>query len=142
MAKPIDVNIDTPKLFMRCLRIWNAMREQAHPYADPESFGDNEKRLIYVGHISTLADQVGEARNYIGQLTRRLRNMGCIAQLRRGGGKGIGQWVILEEPTIALFTASHEMVVPDRSRWQQRMEQRIKDLATEVESLKAQAHGH
>src|SRR6266540_1826870 len=99
--------IGMPKLFLRCRRLWTAMYEQAKLLSDLE-FGDGEPRLVYTGHITHLADEIGETRPYLGTITRRLRQMGSVQQLDRGGGRGVGRWLILTSPTVEAFNESRE----------------------------------
>jgi hypothetical protein len=132
--------INTSKLYFRCERLWNAMYEAAHPERDPDYFGDADPRMVFTGHVTPLAVSVGENPPYVGQLTRRLRMMGVVRQLARGGGKGIGRWEMVEKPTPELFESTREVVVhTQKARWQLQMEQRVKDLSERVDRL--EGHG-
>jgi hypothetical protein len=50
-----------------------------------------------------VCEDLGLAVPYYTAVTRKLKDMGCIRQLKRGGGSSPSQWELIREPTADLW---------------------------------------
>jgi hypothetical protein len=92
-----------PKLFEHCSTVYEAMKKKAEP-------GRYEGRpaLVYEGFITQLFAEKKLATPYYTQVLRRLKAMGCIHQISRGGGNSPSRWQIIREPDFDTFEKFEE----------------------------------
>jgi len=65
------------------------------------------KLLIYEGFLTTLVTrQLNLSVPYYTSVTNVLKRMGCVRQLRRGGGSAPSQWLLIKEPQEKDFLAT------------------------------------
>lgn len=103
-----DVDVEELKpiatLYDHCVTIFNEMSAQAR---DTEENG-----LVYEGHLTKLFQDCGMAQPMYTSVRQQLMNMGCIFQLRRGGGGAMSKWKILKEPTEEDFREAKSLRKP------------------------------
>jgi hypothetical protein len=87
----------TPAILDHCAVVYKAMAERAE---------QKTEGLVYEGFLTNLFRELGINQPYYTHITRRLKNMDCIRQLRRGGGTAPSVWMLLQEPSLALFDGS------------------------------------
>jgi len=92
-----------PKLFEHCLVVYQQMREQAKGTQIEGRYG-----LVYEGYLTRLFADLNLAMPYYTAVMRRLKAMGCVKQLARGGGSSPSKWEILDEPSYEEFAAWNE----------------------------------
>jgi hypothetical protein len=116
-----------PALYGHCVTAYNAMRAHAQPH---------EAELLYQGALTHLFKEIGFTSPYYSFITRRLTAMGCVRQIRRGGGPYVeSQWLLITEPTIELFheTAESDGVnVRGMHNSSERMEWQYRNLSQRV----------
>jgi hypothetical protein len=92
-----------PVLFDYCLRTYKAMMAEA-TWHDMDGVTQS---VVYEGHFTRLITvDLNLSTPYYTFVTRALKAMGCIRQLRRGGGSTPSQWELIREPTPELFNES------------------------------------
>lgn len=110
-----------------CERAYEFMLEEATYHGEA---------LIYEGFLTHLiTDKVGLSIPYYARIRGLLVDMGCIRQLKRGGGTSPSQWEMITEPTGALF---NQFYTTEPSATQVRnttTERRIKFLERQVSVL-------
>jgi hypothetical protein len=90
-----------PALFEHCQNVYKAMFE----VAEPDDVGD----LIYKGFLTRLiTTQLSLSGPHYTWCMQRLKAMGCVRQLRRGGSTSPSEWMLFTEPTEALFRATED----------------------------------
>lgn len=92
---------------------------------------ENEVTMrVYEGFLTKLFEDLGLSVPYYSKCTTALKQMGCIRQLRRGGGNSPSQWELLKEPTEQAYTTS----VPKRERRTRadQMQSQINDLQLQL----------
>jgi hypothetical protein len=94
-----------PALFRHCVSAYEAMLDAAERvHLDGVTEG-----MVYQGHLTTLfLKGLNLSTPHYTHVTRALKAMGCIEQLRRGGSSGESQWQLLTEPTIEAFNEYNE----------------------------------
>lgn len=95
-----------PALYFHCKNTYKAMFDRAQPNTGLEP---GKTILVYEGMLTQLI--TGELRlsiPYYTMITKKLTAMGCIAQLRRGGGTAPSQWALFREPTQEDFLATDD----------------------------------
>ena len=94
-----------PALFDHCCRVYAAMLAEAHA-VDSEG----QKMVVYEGFLTTLiTGKLNLSVPYYSSVRRALKRMGCIRQLRRGGGSSQSQWELITDPTFELFQSQAEV---------------------------------
>lgn len=116
-----------PALFEQCLEVYEAMAEQA---SMQQAYPDlDEEFLVYQGFLTRLIVQDLHYSNpYYTKVTKRLKSMDCIRQIKRGGSTSPSRWALLQTPTLELF----EKVPSETSG---RVNSREESLAQQVRDL-------
>jgi hypothetical protein len=127
--QPGDLMI-VPALFDHAKTVYEKMRETAK-----QEEVDDTTLLVYEGYLTTLVlKELRLSMPYYTAITRHLVTMGCIEQLRRGGGTTPSRWVLWTPPTIEAWRAS-EGIRPRRGNATTVLQQRVKDLSERVIKL-------
>ena len=93
--------VAVPALYDHCYKVYTAMAEEAVE----EDFRD-ETFLVWTGFASRLLNEkLGIPIPLYGKVLYALKKMGCITQLRRGGGNAPSKWALHEKPTEETFLA-------------------------------------
>lgn len=84
-----------PAMFEHCVRTYREMLSEAHGVGDV---------VVYEGFLTALITQkINLSVPYYGRVKKTLTDMGCIKQLKRGGGTAPSQWELITEPTEEAF---------------------------------------
>lgn len=127
------VEIDkVPMLYEYVQKCYAAMEEEAQ-YEDVETQEGIQNLLVYEGFLTHLVtDTLHLSVPYYTKLTRALKAMGCMSQLRRGGSSTPSKWLLFRKPTLASFTDPKVQEAVNKSATK---DQRTRDLSTRVGSL-------
>jgi hypothetical protein len=82
---------------------------------------------VYEGHLTNLCRDLDVPNPYYTKIMKALKELGCVEQLRRGGGSALSQWIMIEAPTAEAFIDRVERKTAASGRLGQ-LEQRIRDL--------------
>lgn len=116
-----------PALFEHAERVYKQMVAEA-------TQDDELDLLVYEGHLTQLFRKLLLSTPYYTLIKNKLAAMGCIEQIRRGGGNGTSRWVLWKEPELEEWKATDSK----RSRQGNKslmQEQRVKDLTDRVLKL-------
>lgn len=109
-------------LFTHCEQVYKEMVATA----EATEAGD----LIYTGFTTKLFKRLGLSVPYYSQVLTELKRMGCIQQIKRGGGSAPSIWLLIGEPDEKSFES-----LPEISRYalggrkiQVEFDQRIRNL--------------
>lgn len=129
-------------MYDHCVLVYKKMADESTPETIEE--GGVRKATGYVvwtGYTTGLFQELGLATPYYTSAMNALRAMGCVEQLKRGGGAAKSQWRLVREPTEEAYHA-----IKDRKRPRQGsvagLEQQIRDLTQRIERLEETAHEH
>lgn len=86
--------------------IYNLMRANAVE----QVLADQSTALVYEGYYTSLFVEAEMPMPYYTKVTRLLKTMGCIRQLRRGGGAAMSQWEVLDPPNLQDFEVALRLV--------------------------------
>ena len=128
MAKNERVARDPiPALYTQCLEVYEAMADQAEmTQAYPD---DPQELLVYEGFLTRLITQDLHYSNpYYTKVTKRLKGMDSIRQIKRGGSTSPSRWALIQTPTLELFNSVPEMTSNKRASMRENLEQQIRDL--------------
>lgn len=134
MTSGLDITL-TPALFEHACNVYADMEKSAKPVAH-----QGQEILVYEGHLTQLFKGLRLSVPYYTAIKNQLIGMGCIEQMRRGGGSGMSKWVLWKTPTLDEWQAFS----PSKSRRgskQLMMEQRIKALQDRIDKLEEQVEG-
>jgi hypothetical protein len=90
------------------------------------SEGEDGDMVTYEGHLTHLVKALNYSTPYYTKLRKHLMRMGCIQQLRRGGGTAPSVWWLKKEPDEESFKHAVEMLRPG-NRPQDAIAQQLKD---------------
>lgn len=96
---------------------------------------DEVRGRVWTGAMTSVLSDKGISNGAYTPITGGLQMMGCVEQLRRGGGSTSSQWKLLKKPTIALFesAASSKYRTKERHRFEileGQLEAAVKRIAT------------
>jgi hypothetical protein len=94
-----------PSPLLHCEKVYFKMRQDA-----TETYEGEVPMVVWEGFTTRLLKELELAVPYYSTIRTALMKMGCIKQLRRGGGTSPSQWELIKEPTLALW---HEMLEQD-----------------------------
>jgi hypothetical protein len=131
-----------PALYHHCVNTYETMLRKAklvHPdnRNDAQTYDQNnlDSMMVYEGPLTQLiTGDLHLSVPYYTSITRALKRMGCIRQLRRGGGSSESQWELIQEPDIDAFIEAVPKKVVAPSKYDMQAEQ-IKQLTSQVGEL-------
>lgn len=96
---------------------------------------DDETVYIYEGFTTKLFEKLGLSMPHYSAVLQELKRMGCVEQVKRGGGGAKSVWKLLEAPTLERFEEA-----PQRGTWETRKQnaelwQAVRTLRERVETL-------
>lgn len=101
-------------LYGHCLITYQTMLSEASGVVD-----DDNTIIVWEGMLTRLITaQLNLSVPYYTAVTKALKRMGCIRQLKRGGGTAPSQWELLKEPTEELFINAMPKRVPKMDRYE------------------------
>jgi hypothetical protein len=124
-----DITV-VPALYEHAVNVYEHMEAVARP-EEVEGAG---LQVVYEGHLTGLFRQLRLSVPYYTSIKNQLIGMGCIEQLRRGGGSAKSKWVLWKAPTLDDWKAFS----PVRARRGTKttvLEQQIRDLARRMGAL-------
>src|SRR5258706_10934436 len=115
-------------LFTHCEAVYNAMSEKSEVNPDGR---------VYEGFLTKLFDELELSVPYYSQVLTELKRMGCIEQVKRGGGTAMSIWYLLEPPTEDAFKSLPELTrnALGGFKIQRQFDSRIKELERRVNNL-------
>jgi hypothetical protein len=116
-----------PVLYEYCHTVYDAMAEQSEMQVP--TIEDEEEALVYEGFVTHLFKELHFSVPYYTKVMRKLQDMDCIVQVRRGGSTSPSRWILLRAPTYELFQAATESTKkPSRRSRMDTLEQQIRDM--------------
>lgn len=130
----------TSVVFDHCIKVYAEMRAQSLEEVisasdHPDDPGNH--MLVYEGQLTKLFGALGLSTPYYTSVMNHLKSMGCVEQLRRGGGNSPSRWRLLREPDEDAFR-SFESVKRSRTGKTAALEQQVRDLTKQVNELRAE----
>lgn len=122
----------TPVIFDHCVAVYKKMLESATMERLHED--DEEEVLVYEGHLTKLFQILRLSMPYYSQVTKYLKKMNCVTQLRRGGGNAKSKWMLIREPDEETF---HAVINTKSARdgWRAAVDQQMRSLNMRVGRL-------
>lgn len=138
MPLPEAIDFDDtsiPVIFDHCVVVYKAM----YDLAEQREAEDGSSMLVYEGHLTHLLTSLNFSTPFYTGITRELKRMGCIRQLRRGGGNTPSQWLMITEPTREIYrNAPKAVYTANRSKRESQMraiEVSMRDLYRKYEEM-------
>jgi hypothetical protein len=122
------VDAPLPVMYEHCCKAYKAMLAAAHKSGED---------VIYEGFITALFTQeLHLSVPYFSSIRKNLQDMGCIRQLKRGGGSARSIWLLVTEPTEELFVKKFPRPVygPDRRKQQDQQYQQVINRLNKLEA--------
>lgn len=92
-----------PRLYDHCLTVFGAMKKSSSA-----AMIEGKHALIYEGFLTRTFNELGLATPYYTSVMHRLRKMGCVRQLSRGGGNSPSKWELIKDPEWDAFEAAEQ----------------------------------
>lgn len=99
---------------------------------------EGERVLIYEGYLTKLITgaPLKLPIPYYTDIMKVLQGMGCVRQIKRGGGTAMSQWALYKRPDEDNYKLYLSSKTPDRRTSKTALvEQRVNDLAERVSTL-------
>lgn len=87
-----------PAPLLHCERVYERMHQEAKEVRETDV-----PMLVWEGFTTQLLKNLELAVPYYSTIRRALLDMGCVKQLRRGGGTSPSQWELIKPPTMDLW---------------------------------------
>jgi hypothetical protein len=117
-----------PQIYKHCENVYAAMRKTAREVTEGKT-----RMVVWEGHLTRLiGTDLDLPTPYYTAIRGHLLAMGCVRQLRRGGGTATSQWELLKPPTPTLFDEANSKPRPTQDG---PAEQRVRDLLQRVAVL-------
>ena len=137
-------------LYDHCITVFDEMFKEAEPEPAPdlrEGLGapDGEDvvtssgYMIWTGHTTQLFARLGMATPYYTTVMQTLKKMGCVEQVKRGGGNSMSKWRLVRRPEEQFFEAAEKLKKPIQGT-QKALEQQVRDLNNRVLTLEDRMH--
>jgi hypothetical protein len=94
-APPTDIK---PSPLLHCENVYMKMRNDASEFHEGDSH-----MIVWEGFLTRLVKDLKLSVPYYSTIRTALMSMGCIRQLRRGGGTSPSQWELIKPPTMELW---------------------------------------
>lgn len=117
----------SPALFSHCVDVYRAMEKDAKT--------DDAGNLTWEGSLTRLLQGLGLSNPYYSTITKAMKAMDCMRQLRRGGGGTGSVWLLLQEPTEELYQQSGHKAATEAPKTTQRQDQALKDVQHQLNEL-------
>jgi hypothetical protein len=125
-AGPGDLEV-VPALFEHACNVYKTMEESSE-------MDDTLGLRVYEGHLTNLFRKLLLSVPYYTEIKNRLISIGCIEQVRRGGGTAMSRWVLWKEPTLDEWKYASSKR-PGRGNAVTVIQQQIKDLSAMCRKL-------
>lgn len=122
-----------PALWGYVTKVYAKMEDLAE--VDELVEGEPATGLVYTGHLTQLFQEMSIPNPYYTHVTRALKAMECIAQLRRGGGTSMSKWALLGPPSEEVFLKADLGNTGPQKGKTNVLEQRIRDLQKRLQIL-------
>lgn len=132
----MDDEKPTSVIFDHCTNVYEEMEKQAR---EEDIIGPNgaDTILVYEGHLTKLVTgHLQLATPYYTQVMNHLKAMGCVDQLRRGGGNSPSRWALRRKPDEGTFKSVESMNRRSTGKVAV-LEQQVRDLNKRVLSAES-----
>ena len=93
-----------PALLDHCSRAYAMMLSEASTVRVGDGSQDDTSMVVYEGFLTRLiTQQLNLSTPYYSSVRTCLLKMGCVRQLKRGGGTAPSLWELITAPTVDLF---------------------------------------
>lgn len=129
-----------PKPFEHCAVVFETMRRRAKG-----QIVEGDHALVFEGFLTQVFRELEMPTPYYTSIMRRLKAMGCVRQLSRGGGSSPSKWEMIREPTWDLFSVIEDKRLKNNTKLGQALDMltvlrlRVEALEDRVEFLEGGA---
>jgi DNA-binding transcriptional regulator PaaX len=126
-------------LFDHCITVFEEMMSEATPELDHDPAAETPATgyMIWTGHTTQLFARLGLSTPYYTTVMDRLKKMGCVEQIKRGGGNALSKWRLVRPPEEEFFHAAERMKKPTQGS-HAALEQQVRSLSIRLSSLEQQ----
>lgn len=139
-----ESSVETPAMFDHCAKVYEALRTMAveEQYVlgdDTEVSGEHAIefgcRWVFEGHTTQVFSRLGLATPYYTSVLKNLVAMGCVTQIRRGGGSSLSKWELHKPPTEELWATRDIRGGSKNATRLSALEQQVRDLNNRLKKI-------
>jgi hypothetical protein len=94
-----------PAMYGHICKVYNAMLQRAMQHATEGGV----ELVVYEGRlVALITEELYFSVPYYTSIMQALKKLGCVRQLRRGGGSSPSQWEMIKEPELDAFLSMME----------------------------------
>lgn len=109
-----------PALYGHCVTAYRVMLSEGKSQEDD----DGQEIIVWEGMTTALvAKKLNLSTPYFTNIFRNLQRMGCVRQIKRGGGSAPSMWELITEPTEELYKTRVPMRKKGKDRLSMQQEQ-------------------
>jgi hypothetical protein len=124
--------------WFHCQKVYQAMANESKLV----ELDGEEKQAVYEGFLTALVTKkLSLSTPYYTKITSLLKAMGCIRQLRRGGGNSPSQWLLVKAPDQEDFERVLQSGVTHLNPKDAQTEQRLGDHERRIKVLEEALQG-
>lgn len=135
-----DLESAPPALFDHACKVYRTMLSESTKVER-----EGQELIVYEGFLTKLVtEKLALSVPYYTSLREALMRMGCIRQLKRGGGTAPSQWELIYEPTLDAFMRAPLKKTQTRAgrvSTARAQQDQIMALNSRVSKLESQVHG-
>ena len=120
-----------PALYDWSLKVWTEMQTRATMEVLEEG---EDPKMIYEGHLTNLFRDLQVPNPYYTTVRKKLMQLGCLVQLRRGGGSALSKWELVKKPSEEAFKDAGELNRVPRGKVGI-LEQQVRDIKKMAQGL-------
>jgi hypothetical protein len=126
-------------LYDHCVTVFDEMFKEAVPEDVSGVAPDLAEPgyMIWTGHLTQVFARLGMATPYYTSVMSALKKMGCVEQVKRGGGNSMSKWRLVRRPEEDFFHAAEKLKSPTQGS-QKALEQQMRDMNTRLTTLEDQ----
>lgn len=117
-------------VYGHCENVYKAMLKESHTITH-----GGETAVVYEGFLTRLFNDLGLSMPHYSSVMTELKRMGCVEQIKRGGGGGKSQWRMLHAPTVEEFENAPVTTSLRAQKLQADLYQRVRDIEKRLEDL-------
>lgn len=130
---PRELQADNmPVLYQHCVKVYEGMDAAAE---------QTPQGKVYTGHLTHLVKDLGLGQPYYTHVTRKLKAMDCIRQIKRGAGEVPSKWLLMQPPSVELWLLPESAMsrTSQQKHAKDMIEQQLRDMNRRLQSIEAWA---
>jgi hypothetical protein len=148
MTQTAEPTSAPPALYDHCVNTYRAMLAEARTITPTGSTDElteadlpDNSIIVYEGFLTQLVtSKLNLSVPYYTSIRRKLLDMGCVRQLKRGGGTSPSQWELIYEPSLQAFTEATPRKTPTQDK-EAAVQEQLDNMNSRLSQVEANVQG-